>query len=203
MKSGRFFRVLRDIKSLFNFCLTPLRGPHRTNLKCRYMEEQDVQFVLGCMVTAAKDGHFTAALLDEFECEKFRFALTCRANNEIRPKEVNDKPVILTNFYFIFENETGEKVGFIELSEKQPGDLCRTSLQFNDIEILSLFVVSEHRGNGYAKYFIEYALSEFTINGTIFSRCLKPSWKMVGILESLGFNTINITPRGTKWMERR
>ncbi len=172
-----------------------------TNLVYRFMQINDVEFVLSSLSSEAKNGHFTAAFLDDFEYEQFKKSLVLRANNKICPKLIHGKVTALTNFYFIFENGKGEKVGFIELSEKQSGDFCRSTLVFENVEIMSVVIAKEHRGKGYTKRLISAALSELPTKKTVFARCLEPSVKMVRILEQLGFSCVKITPRGSKWME--
>ncbi|MCD1416953.1 GNAT family N-acetyltransferase [Vibrio parahaemolyticus] len=173
-----------------------------TKLVYRPMGIHDVDFVLKSLYSGAKEGHFSAAILDHIEYMNLYTAFMCRAHNQIVSKQLEDGKIVqLTNFVFIFENGNKEKLGFIELSEKHPGDFCRNTLEFENVEILTLVVSEEYRGKGYAEKFISMALNEFSVRKTIFARCLKPSTHMVKILEKLGFSCINTTPKGSKWME--
>ncbi len=173
-------------------------------LTYRVMEVDDIEFILSSLRLEAQNGHFTAAFLDDTEYSKYHTMLMLRANNQIVKMKRSDGAILsLINFFFVFENEKNEKLGFIELSEKQEGDFCRDTLEFENVEIMALLVAEKHRGQGYAERFISMALKELPAKKTIFARCFQPSIKMVKILERLGFSCINTTSSGSKWMELR
>lgn len=191
--------TINVIKSIWN----KLRSVNK-KLTYRAMEVDDIEFILSSLRLEAQNGHFTAAFLDDIEYSKYYTMLMFRANNQIVKTKSSDGSIqSLINFFFVFENQKNEKLGFIELSETQEGDFCRDTLEFENVEIMALVVAEKYRGQGYAERFISMSLKELPVKKTIFARCLKPSIKMVKIFERLGFSCINTTPRGSKWMELR
>lgn len=177
-------------------------SPDNAKFRYRMMEVDDVEFIINSLRSEAKEGHFTSALLDVVECNKYYATLMNRARGQVLIDNSNRiKIPSLIKFIFVFENEKNEKIGFIELSEKQPGDFCKDSFMFENVEILALFVSKDYRGKGYAEKFISTTLSELPAKRTISARCAKSSVKMTTILERLGFSCINVNTNGSKWMK--
>jgi len=151
----------------------------------------DIDFALSLIVDGAKNGHYGLDMpIEVVEASQRGLIVHAIANRAVNFDDGNGGPIgEYGPYFFIFESR-GEPIGF--------GITMTDLLDVNQsTEILMASIKPEFRGQGYGKEFMSILVENFIQKVPLKARCYKASTVMKSILIDLGFQTREVTSKGT------
>lgn len=154
--------------------------------------EDDFEFIVARCIAEARDGHFSEVYAKPIPAvvEGLRHQIACAISDRPYPMEPSN-PRSGTGAKICIVGYGNERVGFFLLLEDQPGTWDRK------IELHLLSILPEWRGRGIVAQIVQDIL-KMTPARQIYARCYANSTGMIRILKHAGFQTTDVSFRGTQ-----
>lgn len=161
----------------------------------RQANHDDLDFIIDLIEMDSNDQHYHAIYCKKSHLKEFKCALRDVIEIGSMARMGNNGVEAIGSFLHVIYLESGERVGFTLLSEKNAGSTS------TELELYMISIAPNHRHKGCGKLIVDYILEDLPHGTYLYARCYPASVHMYNLLLNRGFKQIGVTASGTRELE--